>query len=154
MALMRRYGKTSFLLSLVIALFLVLACGSAKTPLISYNEASSKWGAIVDEHISDAQRADRLKQYGRQLDHLQTSLAADIETVTEKLSALNVDYGSTKDDMQQALSVFTEKRNKALKEYRDIIFSMCQEVSAEEWQALLELNAVPRFSIARFPPLS
>jgi len=133
-----RYGKALLSLSMVLTLWLVVSCGSSHTPLVPYDEAASQWDAIVDEHISDAQRADRLKRLGLQLDRLQASLKTDVAALNEELIALNVDYASTKDDMQQALSAFTHKRNAALMEYRDIIFSMRQEVSAEEWQALME----------------
>ena len=99
MKMKKMNGKTFLPVYMVIALCMLTACGSSHTPLMPYDEAASKWDAIVDEHIADTGRASWLKQYGRQLDHLQTSLAADIQTVNEKLIALNADYGSTKDDM-------------------------------------------------------
>jgi hypothetical protein len=133
-----RYRKAIPLLSMILALLIVVSCGSSHTPLVPYDESASEWDAIVDEHISDKQRAERLKQYGLKLDRLQASVATEVAAVNKKLIALNVDYASTRDEMQQAIAAFTEKRNAALIEYRDIIFSMRQEVSHDEWQALMK----------------
>ena len=124
--------------ALAVILWLMAACSSSHTPLVPYDEASSHWDAIVDEHITDAQRAETLKRLGRQLNRLQAGLKTEVEALNKELIALNVDYASTRDDLQQAVAAFTEKRHAVLTEYRDIIFSMRRKVSAEEWDVLME----------------
>ena len=130
----KRYFKA--VLAISMAMGFALSCASSPTPLLPVDEAASQWDATVDKHIPDAKRADRLKQLGRQLGGLQESLSADIAGLNEKALTLNINYESTRDDMRQLVADFAEKRNTVLARYRDIIFSMRHEVSAEEWKTL------------------
>jgi hypothetical protein len=124
-------------MSIVLAVgFLVSCASSPKTvPTIS-EETASQWNATVDKHIPDAKRAAKLKQFGLQLFELQDLLSRDIAGLNEKAVALNANYGSTREETRQLMADFIEKRNAALAQYRDIIFAMRHEVSAEEWKAL------------------
>jgi hypothetical protein len=99
-------------------------------------ETASQWNADVDKHISDAQRAGRVKQLGLQLIELQDSLASDIAGLNEKAVELNANYSATKEETRQLVAVFFEKRNAALAQYRDVVIAIRREVSAEEWKAL------------------
>ena len=101
-------------------------------------EAASQWNAAVEKHIPDAQRAHNLKQLGQQLAELQNSISRDIAGLNEKAVALNENYESTREEARQMLAAFFGKRNSALTQYRDIIFAMRREVSAEEWKTLLK----------------
>jgi hypothetical protein len=134
--------KTGYLraigwMSIVLAVGLLVSCASSpKTvPTIS-GETASQWNATVDKHIPDAKRAGKLKQFGRQLFELQDLLSRDIAGLNEKAVALNANYGSTREEARQLTADFFEKRNAALAQYRDVIFAMRREVSAEEWKAL------------------
>jgi hypothetical protein len=122
---------------IVLTVGLLVSCASPpKTvPTIS-GETPSQWNATVDKHIPDAKRAGKLKQFGRQLFELQDLLSRDIAGLNEKAVALNANYGSTREETRQLMADFIEKRNAALAQYRDIIFAMRHEVSAEEWKAL------------------
>ena len=57
--------------------------------------------------------------------------------LNEKAVALNANYESTREEERELMAAFFEKRNSALAQYRDIIFAMRREVSAEEWKALI-----------------
>jgi hypothetical protein len=100
-------------------------------------ETASQWNADVDKHIPDAQRAGRVKQLGLQLIELQDSLSSDIAVLNEQAIELNANYGSTREEARQLTAVFFDKRNSALAQYRDVVFSMRSEVNAEEWKALI-----------------
>jgi septal ring factor EnvC (AmiA/AmiB activator) len=135
---MQGFKTATLLITMALAIGLVLSCTSSPPSLLPYDEAASQWDATVDQHIHDAQRAGKLKQLGRQLDELQKSLSADITEFKEKATALNANYDSTKDELWQLVGEFEQKRNAALAQYRDIIFAMRREVSAEEWKALID----------------
>lgn len=121
---------------LLVVGFLVSCASSPKTVPSLSEETPSQWNATVDKHIPDAKRAGKLKLYGQQLFELQDSLSRDIAGLNEKAVALNANYGATKEDARQLMAAFSEKRNTALAQYRDVIFAMRREVSAEEWKAL------------------
>jgi hypothetical protein len=135
---MQGFKTAMLLITMALAIGLVVSCTSSPPSLLPYDEAASQWDATVDKHIQDAPRAGKLKQLGRQLDELQKSLSADITEFKEKATVLNAKYDSTKDEMWQLVGDFEQKRNAALEQYRDIIFAMRREVSAEEWKALTD----------------
>jgi hypothetical protein len=114
------------------------SCASSPQKGLPLTEAASQWNATVEKHIPDAQRAHNLKQLGQQLAELQNSISREIAGMNEKAVALNENYESTREEARQVLAAFFEKRNSALTQYRDIIFAMRREVSAEEWKTLLK----------------
>lgn len=135
---MRGHQKAMALTMVATVIGFVVSCASSLPSMLPYDEAASQWDATVDEHIHDEKRADKLKQLGRQLDELQKSLSADIAGLEEKFTELNANYASTEDEMRQLVNSFEPKRKAALAQYRDIIFAMRQEVSAEEWKSMID----------------
>ena len=125
-------------IAVLLAAMGLLSCASSPEKGMPLPEAASHWNAAVEKHIPDAQRASRLKQLGQQLAELQNSISRDIAGLNEKAVALNENYESTREEARQVLAAFFEKRNSALTQYRDIIFAMRREVSAEEWKTLLK----------------
>ena len=121
---------------IVLALGFLMSCASAPRMVPTIRETASQWNADVDKQIPDAQRAGRLKQLGLQLIELQDSLSSDIAVLNEQAVALNANYGATRDEARQLVAGFFEKRTAALAQYRDVVFAMRREVSAEEWKAL------------------
>ena len=67
----------------MIVIGIILACASSTPTTLPYEEAVSQWDETVDKHIQDAQRAEKLKHLGRQLDDLQASFSADIGALKE-----------------------------------------------------------------------
>jgi hypothetical protein len=114
------------------------SCASSPEKGLPLTEATSEWNATVEKHIPDAQRASRLKQLGQQLVELQNSISRDIAGLNKKAVELNANYESTREEARQLVADFVEKRNAALAQYRDILFAMRREVSAEEWKALMK----------------
>lgn len=138
---MKRLCQCHMALALVattMTLGFVLSCASSPPAMLPTDDAGAQWDATVDEHIDDVQRAEKLKQLGRQLDVLQKSLSADIAGLEEKFIALNANHSSTEEEMWQLVNSFEPKRKAALDHYRDIIFAMRREVSEEEWEAMAD----------------
>jgi hypothetical protein len=126
------------LISIALAFGSLMACAKAAPRMVpTIKETASQWNAAVDKYIPDTQRAGKVKQLGLQLIELQDSLSSDIAVLNGKAVDLNENYGSTPEAARQLLAVFFEKRNAALAQYRDVVFAMRREVSAEEWKALI-----------------
>jgi hypothetical protein len=132
-----RYRKLTLLLSIALAIGFLVSCASSpeKVPTLS-DKTASQWNATVEKHIPDVQRAGNLKQLGQKLAVLQESLSRDVIELNEKTVVLNMNYDATKEEARQLIADFSVKRNAALEKYRDIIFAMRREASADEWKAL------------------
>jgi len=114
MALNKRYRKATLLIILALAIGFLVSCAPASRMVPTISETAVQWNADVDRHISDAQRAGRLKQLGLQLIELQDSLLNDIAVLNEQAVELNSKYGAAKGESRQLVVVFFEKRNAAL----------------------------------------
>jgi TolA-binding protein len=125
-------------IAVLLAAGCLVSCASSPQKGLPLTEAASQWNATVEKHIPDSQRASKLKQLGQQLVELQNSISRDIAGLNEKAIALNENHESTREEARQLVAAFLEKRNSALAQYRDIIFAMRHEVSAEEWKALMK----------------
>jgi hypothetical protein len=131
------YRRAMGWMSIVLAVGFLVSCASSPKTVPTFSEETApQWNATVDKHIPDAKRAGKLKQFGLQLFELQDFLSRDIAGLNEKAVVLNANYGSTREEVRQLMADFFEKRNAALAQYRDVIFAMRREVSAEEWKAL------------------
>ena len=135
---MRKLSKhaIAFLLALPIVVALFVSCSSSPKKVVLSEDTTQSWNAQVEETIKDPQRAATLKQLGQQLIEVSSSIQQDVEAFNQKAMALNEDYDATHEQLQQLIDEFSAQRNPKFAEYRDIIFAMRSEVSAEEWQAL------------------
>ena len=130
--------NTAFMLALLpLVLAVFVSCSSVPTTgLFAADEAGESWNATVDEAINEPQRAAKLKQLGQQLIDVSGSIQQDIADFNQKAMALNENYDATHEEFQQLIDELSEKRKPKYAEYRDIIFAMRSEVSADEWKAL------------------
>ena len=126
----------AFLLVIPLVLLLFVSCSSSPKNLELTDETTQEWNATVDKTITEPERAAKLKQLGQQMIDVSRSIQQDIETFNQKAMALNENYDATHDELQQLIDAFSAQRNPKFAEYRDIIFAMRSEVSAEEWKAL------------------
>jgi predicted nucleic acid-binding Zn-ribbon protein len=135
---MQKLSKRTFtlLLALPLVFLLFVSCSSSPKKVGLNDETTQEWNAAVDKTIKDPQRAEKLKQLGQQLIDVSTSIQQDIETLNQQMMALNEKYDASHEELQQLVDGFSARRNPKFAEYRDIIFTMRSEVSAEEWQAL------------------
>jgi len=130
--------KAAFIIVLVpLLLVLFVSCSSApKTGLFTADEAAQDWNATVEQTIAEPKRAAKLKQLGQQLIDVSGSIQKDIAAFNQKAMALNEKYDATHEELQQLIDHLSEQRKPKYAEYRDIIFAMRSDVSADEWKAL------------------
>jgi len=134
-----RYRTAAGWLVIVLAFGFAMSCASSPDllpTLTPTDETTAKWNAAVKKYVQDPQRASKMMQYGQQLFDLQKSLSRDIAVLNEQGLDLNANYGATREEARLLLANFTQKRNVALAQYRDLIFAMRREVTAAEWNAL------------------
>ncbi len=123
------------LVPLVLALF--VSCSSVpKTGLFDSDESTQDWNATVEQTIAEPQRAAKLKQLGKQLIDVSSSIQQDIAAFNQEAMALNEKYDATHEELKQLIDNLSEQRKPKYVEYRDLIFAMRSEVSADEWKAL------------------
>ena len=132
--------KVAFLLLALIPLvfWIVVSCSSTPGKVELTTETVAQWNAAVEKTIKEPQRATKLKDLGQQLIDISKSIQQDINTFNQKATLLNENYDTTHEEFQQAVEKFTEQRNPQFAKYRDTIFAMRNEVSAEEWKALMK----------------
>ena len=87
------------------------SCSSSKPSMPPADQAASQWDATVEKHIHYAERADGVKQLGRQLDALQGSLAADIAALKEQFISLNANYPATENEMSRLVQTVSSQEN-------------------------------------------
>lgn len=121
---------------LVLALF--VSCSSSPKKVSLTEETTQHWNATVEKTIAEPERAAKLKALGQQLIDVSNSIQQDVEAFNVKAMALNEKYDASHEEFQQMVVEFSEKRNPKFSEYRDIIFAMRSEVSADEWKALTD----------------
>ena len=132
--------KATLLLAALVALTFSFVVSCSSTPeKVEISEATvAEWNATVDKTIQDPQRAAKLKDLGQQLIDVSEATEKDIEVLNRQFMALNEDYNATEADMQELVGDFQETRNARFAQYRDIIFAMRREVSADEWKHLMK----------------
>jgi hypothetical protein len=120
-------------LPLLAAALLVTACSHPK-PVA--DDSPSQWDTAVEKHVHDAARAARLKTLGHELIALQRSLAGENATFEQQVLALYTDYDATAEQQKRLVDDWVQRRTPALARYRDLLFAMRGEATAEEWKAL------------------
>jgi DNA anti-recombination protein RmuC len=121
-----------------LAFWFVVSCSSTPAKVELSEETVAEWNAAVDKTIQDPQRAAKLKDLGQQLIDVSEATEQDIEALNRRMMALNEDYNATQAEMQELIGDFQETRNARFAQYRDIIFAMRSEVSADEWKHLIK----------------
>lgn len=127
----------AFLMALLPLMFvLFVSCSSTPKKVELTDETTAQWNATVEKTIAEPHRWGKLKQLGQQLIGVSSSIQKDVEAFNQQAMALHENYDATHEELQQLIGEFSEKRNPKFAEYRDIIFAMRSEVSADEWKAL------------------
>ncbi len=119
-----------------VVLGLLLSCSSAPEHPLLDTAVGEDWNASVDKHIAEPQRAARLKQLGAELVTVANSIQQDVEALERKLMDLNENYGANQEQFEQLLEDFSRQRRPKFARYRDILFAMREEASADQWKAL------------------
>ena len=124
------------LVPLVLVLF--ISCSSSPKKVELTDETTQHWNAQVGETIKDPQRAEKLKQLGQQMIDVSSSIQQNIEAFNQRAMALHENYDAKHEELQQLMTELSETQKPEYAEYRDIIFAMRSEVSADEWKALTD----------------
>jgi len=138
MKIILKYKSTIFLLLILNALWLVVACSSGSEKLSLATSTSEEWAALVDKTIPETERATKVKQLGFRLLELADSASTDIMKLSENASSLGTNYQCTKEEWQNLFDEFTELRKANFAKYRDVLFAMRKEVNEKEWKELTD----------------
>jgi uncharacterized coiled-coil protein SlyX len=118
---------------------LVVSCSTSKkeTPAEKQASAIAEWNKAVAKHIPDEQRAQTLRELGHQMIAMQQTLMDELNDLNDQVAQLNISYDTSKAEIDQIYSAFTQKKNASLEQYRDILFAMRKQTSEHEWKALV-----------------
>ena len=120
------------------ALLLNLSCSSTPKALSISPHTGDEWNALVRETIPDQERAAKVRDLGLQLVALSDSMKAEVDQLSAKAVALNENYSSTREEMQNVLAAFAVERNMILSKYREVVFAMRAQVNEKEWKKLTD----------------
>lgn len=131
--------KMKFLLVVVVVLSLLPGACSPRSKVKESEpeKIRAKWGAEVGKIIKDSRRAEIVIDLGVQVELKHRTLYEELGRLNQEMMDVNRNYDSTREDYERALRKFTEKKNKALRQYLDSLFEMRQQTTPEEWKALL-----------------
>lgn len=131
--------KTSGLALLIpIILSLIVTCSSTSEQFSFSSSTVDEWNALVDKTIPEQDRAAKVKNLGKQMIDLANTMTQEYENLNASFVKLNENYNTTREDAKTVLGDFLETRKTTFGNYRDIIFAMRSEVSAEEWKKLTD----------------
>jgi hypothetical protein len=121
-----------------IILSLIVTCSSTSEKFSFSHSTTDEWNALVDKTIPEQDRAARVKKLGLQMIDLTNLMTDEYEKLDASLLKLNENYNTTREDAKKVLGDFLETRKTTFGQYRDVIFAIRSEVSAEEWKKLTD----------------
>jgi hypothetical protein len=119
-------------------LWLVVSCSSSSEQFSFSSSTVDEWNALVDKTIPEQDRAAKVKNLGKQMIDLANTMTQEYENLNASFVKLNENYNTTREDANKVLGDFLKTREITFDNYRDIIFAMRSEVSAEEWKKLTD----------------
>lgn len=120
-------------------IFLIsVSCSSSSEQFSFSKDTVDEWNTLVDKTIPEQERAIKIKKLGTQMIGLANEMTLEYEDLNASFEKLNENYNSTREDAKKVLGDFLETRKKSFDNYRDVIFAMRSEVSAEEWKKLTD----------------
>lgn len=135
---MRRHDASravAIVLLAVVALWVGVAC-SAHSKRPPSENIGPRWDEQVAKAIQDPERAQRVRDLGRRLVELQDALTQDMADLNRQVAELNADYGTTREEFAPLVEAFDAKRATALQQYREVLFAMRGQTTADEWKRL------------------
>ncbi len=129
-----RTTRARHALPLLAAAGLLAACSHPK-PLA--DESTGQWDAAVEKHVHDAARAARLKDLGHELIALGRTMRGQEAELQERAFALWSTYDATAGQARDQAESWAKRRRDDYARYRDLVFAMRREATAEEWKALV-----------------
>lgn len=127
---------TALLIFTPLMIWLIISCSSTSTQLSLSHNSADEWIALVEKTIPEQQRVEKVKKLGLEMIDLANTMSQQAEDMSKEATSLNENYKTTKEEMQKVLSKSIEVRNATFAKYRDVVFAMRSEVSADEWKEL------------------
>jgi predicted component of type VI protein secretion system len=122
-----------FKLILALVCMTLVACGKS---VPTSAEAHADLAAKVNKAIKDPARAQRVSERAGELLDQQQATATDLKSTIDRLAALNADYNATNDQYTALYNEYQSKRKAAQLNFKDGIFALRKDVSAEEWKEI------------------
>ena len=119
---------------IAVLIFLALA-GCAKAPP-TIEQVHADLSAKISKAIQDPARARQISAQASRLLDEQQSMATDLKSVIAQLTALNGDYSVSYDRYVAVYNDYQSKRKTAQMKFKDGIFAIRAQVSAEEWKEM------------------
>ena len=117
--------------------FLVLTgCKSATPPTIE--QVRAQWTERANKVISDPARAKQIAGLGVKLVEDQRAVTAEMKSLGDQMAALNADYKTTTGDFMKAYDAYAAKKQQAMSEFKDGVFAIRKQVTADEWKELIK----------------
>jgi len=115
-----------------------VSCSSTSEQFSFSHDTVDEWNTLVDKTIPEQERALKVKKLGTKMIELANELKLEYENLDASFVKLNENYNTTREDVNKILGDFLETRKITFDNYRDVIFAMRSEVSAEEWKKLTD----------------
>ena len=131
-------SRTTLFIFLLGMIFFLTACAS-KTKVQEGDAANlrAKWTKEVSKVIKDPERAEKMIALGVRYEEKSRELFSELRILVREFQVINRNYDSTRGDYERALGKFKEKKNEALRQYLDALIAMREQVTPEEWKALV-----------------
>ena len=131
-------SRTTLFIFLLGMIFFLTACAS-KTKVQEGDAANlrAKWTKEVSKVIKDPERAENMIALGVRYEEKSRELFSELRILVREFQVINRNYDSTRGDYERALGKFKEKKNEALRQYLDALIAMREQMSPEEWKALV-----------------
>ena len=115
-----------------------VSCSSTSEQFSFSHNTVDEWNTLVDKTIPEQERALKVKKLGTKMIELANEMTLEYENLDASFVKLNENYNTTREDVNKILGDFLETRKITFDNYRDVIFAMRSEVSAEEWKKLTD----------------
>jgi len=115
-----------------------LSCSSTSEQFSFSHNTVDEWNTLVDKTIPEQERALKVKKLGTKMIELANEMTLEYENLDASFVKLNENYNTTREDVNKILGDFLETRKITFDNYRDVVFAMRSEVSAEEWKKLTD----------------
>jgi len=123
-------------LFVMMALSISAACSSQSKRPPPLENIGPRWDEHVAKAIHDPARAQSVRDLGRRLIELQDALTNDMEELNRQAAELNANYEASREEFARLVVAFDAKRAEALQQYREVLFAMRGQTSADEWKLL------------------
>jgi hypothetical protein len=115
-----------------------VSCSSTSEQFSFSHNTVDEWNTLVDKTIPEQERALKVKKLGTKMIELANEMTLEYENLDASFVKLNENYNTTREDVNKILGDFLETRKITFDNYRDVVFAMRSEVSAEEWKKLTD----------------